>query len=89
MSKERKPKTFKEYYSNEEFRRHHLENLTQKVTCDVCNKSVSKCNLYAHKRSKIHMSNMRIKELEDNSLDEMKTLLEAMHNLERKISEKV
>lgn len=52
---------FKEYYnSNEEFRKRHLEKMKAKVVCE-CGHLVNKYWMTQHKRTKIHKSQMDLK----------------------------
>jgi hypothetical protein len=41
----------KKFYEN------HKEEINQKINCDVCNKEISKYNIYKHNKSKKHIKN--------------------------------
>jgi len=51
---EAKPKGFKDYYQDPDFKKKHLEYIMTKVNCPECNHSYSRCNLAKHKQSKKH-----------------------------------
>jgi hypothetical protein len=47
-------KTFKEYYSDPEYKAKHLAYVKAKIVCPVCNKLVSRSNLGHHNKTEIH-----------------------------------
>ena len=59
--KPKKKFNFKEYYhANPEFKKSHLAKLKQKVTCEVCNKTISKCHIDRHRKTKKHLKLMGV-----------------------------
>jgi hypothetical protein len=55
---ENKPKSFKEYYQNPEFKKKHLEYIMSKVQCTDCGAMCSRCNLTKHKKSVKHLKHL-------------------------------
>ena len=47
-----RPKKFKDYYADPEFRKKHQDRLNAKVNCPKCDFETSKCNLKRHLKSK-------------------------------------
>jgi hypothetical protein len=65
----KKYKTFVDYYKTDpEFRRKHLERLSEKIECE-CGFTTARSNLSRHRKSHVHISKMekinRIKELKE------------------------
>lgn len=54
MSTEKKYKTFKEYYSDPEYKKKHLEQQAEKIICD-CGVTIAKYNLSRHKKTQKHI----------------------------------
>ena len=54
-------KTFKERYSDPEFKKRYMVKVLTKVTCP-CGVTTSRCNMSCHKKSKTHAKNMKNKE---------------------------
>ena len=52
-----KKNSFKDYYSNPEWKEKHLSYMKEKVVCD-CGKSVCRANMSTHKKSHIHIKKM-------------------------------
>lgn len=50
---EKKPKTFKDYYSNPEYREKHRAYSKEKVECD-CGRMISRSNLNTHRKTPLH-----------------------------------
>lgn len=65
-------KKFTDYYSNDDFRRKHLEYISEKIECD-CGKTVSRCNMSRHLKSQYHIIRMRpdIEQLIDKKLSDL------------------
>jgi len=57
-------KTFKEYYADPEFKKKHLAYVKEKVMCD-CGKEISRSNMSAHVKTKLHQKKLDRSVLED------------------------
>lgn len=68
-------KSFKEYYANPEFKEKHKKYMVQRVECD-CGKSITRCNLTTHKRTKLHERRLQTKTKIDE--DRMRIFCEMM-----------
>ena len=67
MNKENKKyKTFREYYADPEYRKKHLEYITQTVECPNCDLSCQRVAMARHRQSKRHFR--LAKEKQDNQL---------------------
>lgn len=88
-SPKNKPKTFKDYYADPEFRRKHLDKMKQRVKCE-CGYETSRTNISRHKRSRNHANRMKAKKLD--SVEELKRLrmevVQKLEELEKLVSEK-
>jgi hypothetical protein len=51
QEQKKKCKTFKEYYSNPEFKEKHKAYINEKIKCDECGNSVSRVNMAKHKKT--------------------------------------
>ena len=75
----KKPKTFKEYYANPEYRKRHLAYISEKVECPDCGFMVVRCGLARHKTSKKHEKAMALK----------KQSAEAVREAEKRVMEHI
>jgi hypothetical protein len=88
-----KYKTFKDYYhNNEEFRKKHLDKMSEKITC-CCGFETARCNLSRHMRSRTHLKNIgnldeinRLKKEEQKIKKEINVLLEKKNKIKKKIN---
>ena len=76
IPKDKKYKSFKEYYTNPEFKKKHLEYINARVKCE-CGASIVRCGLARHKRTITHKRGMEA------------TNPELTEELEKKIMEKL
>lgn len=60
VEKVKRTKTFKEYYSDEEFKKKHLAHMLEKVECSACKRMVSRGNISTHKKSRMHVRMMEL-----------------------------
>jgi hypothetical protein len=58
--KTRAVKTFKEYYSDEEFRTKHKNYMKEKIECE-CGKEVCRVNISNHKKTPMHKKRLNDK----------------------------
>ena len=73
-------KTFKEYYTDPEFRAKHKEKMRERIQCE-CGKLVNRYNMSHHKKSHIHIKIMEHLE-EINELKSKSEQLQVdIHNL--------
>ena len=75
MSDKIMKKSFKDYYSDPEFRTKHLAYMNEKKECQ-CGRVVSRANMASHLRSKLHEK--RLKEKESTIDSQVKKLAEQM-----------
>ena len=77
MSEVKKHKTFKDYYQDPEYRRRHLDKITEKVECE-CGYIGSKCYMSKHKKTAIHQKRLE-------KLDRLEALEEKKKRLNDRI----
>ncbi len=63
----------------------HLNYLTEKIECEICNVSVSRTNLSSHKKSNKHIKNQqkieneKEAEIKKNTIEHAKTMLDKLY----------
>ena len=76
-----KYKTFVDYYKEDpEFRKKHLEKLSERIQCE-CGFVTARCNLSRHKKSHVHIDKME-------KINRIKVLKEELAQLERETKPK-
>ena len=65
MEIEDKPKT--RYHKDAEYRKRHLEHMTEKIKCECCDVLVARCNMPKHRRTGKHKTISKIREASDIS----------------------
>jgi hypothetical protein len=76
--KKKKYKTFKDYYNSDpEFRRRHLDYISERVPCE-CGFVTSRCNLSKHRRCRNHARRMGIQNNVPN-LEYLKTIRDKLN----------
>lgn len=58
------------YYK--ENRDRHLAYVNTKVECEICNKQYARCRIQRHKKSNVHILNVKLKELEAELIESKK-----------------
>jgi hypothetical protein len=63
----------------------HLEYISEKVECNICNVSISRGNMHIHKKTKKHLKKQKILEEEiefenkKNTIENAKTMLDKLY----------
>ena len=76
-------KTFREYYADPEFRRRHLERLTEPVECPNCSTTVGKVNLSRHMKSPVCKRRCVQKNPKIKALNDLKAQINALIETEK------
>ena len=73
--KEKKHKTFKDYYADPEYRQKHKKYISEKIKCE-CGRSVTRVGMAKHLRTRIHLNaiNNKVKDEKTETLDLRKIL---------------
>lgn len=75
--------TFKKYYEDPEFKKKHLEKMSEKIKCD-CGFMTARCNLSRHKKSHIHIKKME-KAGKLKNMEKIKQLKEELKKLKEEL----
>lgn len=67
-------KTFKEYYSDPDFKKKHLEYINTKIKCPVCRCKITRSHMTRHKRTKRCKANKIVQEKEEEKLSKLEIL---------------
>lgn len=66
----KRPKTFKEYYADPEYKKKHKAYCLENIECE-CGRLVSRVGMYRHKSSQIHLKTMQKKEQNTNIINDI------------------
>lgn len=73
MASNPKYKTFKEYYQNEDYKRKHLEKITEKIPCE-CGQDIMRVYMSRHMKTKKHLN--LVKEKRKEQTDKIRAIFE-------------
>lgn len=82
---EKKTKTFKEYYTDPEFRKKHLEYVSARIECE-CGFETSRNNLSKHRQSHLHTNRLKSKTEEAKSVNELIKAKQDLDNIVKLIN---